>query len=184
MTAITKNQEEEDGSALVLEPGQEPTARKPTSSPSRGTQFGLDSMPADWRDYAETTYPDLDSSKLFEEFSDYWKGIPGEKGRKKDWAATWRNHLRNLPTWKHELFAKQGVKTADKGLTFGNVSEKYAQVLGSKLAATQDPSLSSISYGCQSWDDAAKVYARMLLSSEENFETVKKYLVKHGIVRG
>lgn len=28
-------------------------------------------------------------------FVDYWRGVPGQKGRKLDWMATWRNAMRN-----------------------------------------------------------------------------------------
>lgn len=34
------------------------------------------------------------AQQITEEFVDYWRGVPGEKGRKVDWAATWRNWLR------------------------------------------------------------------------------------------
>ena len=27
-------------------------------------------------------------------FSDYWRGVPGDRGRKVDWAATFRNWIR------------------------------------------------------------------------------------------
>lgn len=79
---------------------------KPVKDKSRGTSFTLETLPDDWKDAAEKLAPDLDPEKLFEEFSDYWKAVPGEKGRKKDWLATFRNHIRNLPDWKRKNFRK------------------------------------------------------------------------------
>ena len=39
-----------------------------------------------------------------EAFCDYWRGIPGAKGRKLDWVATWRNWMRR----EHERRARPG----------------------------------------------------------------------------
>lgn len=80
---------------------------KPVKDKSRGTSFTLETLPDDWKDAAEKLAPDLDPEKLFEEFSDYWKAVPGERGRKKDWLATFRNHIRNLPEWKRKNFRKK-----------------------------------------------------------------------------
>ena len=65
-------------------------------------------MPADWKPNAElvawskTERPDLDLRKVFEEFKDYWSSVPGSKGVKLDWDATWRNWVRK------QTAAKQG----------------------------------------------------------------------------
>lgn len=39
--------------------------------------------------------PDLDATALTAKFRDYWLGVPGTKGRKADWPATWRNFVRS-----------------------------------------------------------------------------------------
>jgi hypothetical protein len=36
----------------------------------------------------------LDPERVFDTFVDYWRSVPGAKGRKVDWAATWRNWCR------------------------------------------------------------------------------------------
>jgi hypothetical protein len=36
-----------------------------------------------------------------EAFCDYWRGIPGAKGRKLDWVATWRNWMRREHERRH-----------------------------------------------------------------------------------
>ena len=79
---------------------------KPVKDKSRGTSFTLETLPDDWKDAVEKLDPDLDPEKLFEEFADYWRAVPGERGRKKDWLATFRNHIRNLPDWKRKNFRK------------------------------------------------------------------------------
>ena len=101
---ITKKEQrnnKEDGGAPSPSLSQKPVKEK-----SQGTSFTLETLPDDWKDTAEKLAPDLAPEKLFEEFSDYWKAVPGERGRKKDWLATFRNHIRNLPDWKRKNFRK------------------------------------------------------------------------------
>lgn len=99
---------------------------KPVKDKSRGTSFTLETLPDDWKDAAEKLAPDLDPEKLFEEFADYWRAVPGERGRKKDWLATFRNHIRNLPDWKRKNFRKTN---------------------GYREPETREPDFSKIDYG-------------------------------------
>jgi hypothetical protein len=39
--------------------------------------------------------PGVDLTKEHRKFADYWKGVPGARGVKLDWDATWRNWMRN-----------------------------------------------------------------------------------------
>lgn len=48
------------------------------------------------RVFAKQFAPDVDVDAAREEFFDYWIGVPGQKGRKLDWDATFRNRLREL----------------------------------------------------------------------------------------
>lgn len=80
----------------------------------RGTQFSLEAIPDDWAKVAEELAPDIDPQKAFDDFADYWRGIPGEKGRKKDWMATWRNSLRNIPEWKRKNLLKANAQDSGK----------------------------------------------------------------------
>ena len=83
----------------------EPTTKERTAT--RGTR-----LPADWKPNAElvawskTERPDLDLRKVFEEFKDYWSSVPGSKGVKLDWDATWRNWVRKQTAAKAS-FAQQ-----------------------------------------------------------------------------
>ena len=69
-------------------------------------------LPIDWKPNAElvawskTERPDLDLRKVFEEFKDYWSSVPGSKGVKLDWDATWRNWVRKQTAAKAS-FAQQ-----------------------------------------------------------------------------
>lgn len=80
--------------------------KEKTATQRRGTSFSLESIPEDWIGVANEINPDIDPIKFFDDFADYWRGVPGEKGRKKDWLATWRNALRNIPEWKKKNFLK------------------------------------------------------------------------------
>lgn len=62
---------------------------------NKGSRFALTSLPDEWKEFCIQERPDLDPEKLFDEFADYWRGVPGSKGRKLDWAATWRNRVRD-----------------------------------------------------------------------------------------
>jgi len=45
-----------------------------------------------WADAEGITIEEM--RKITEEFCDYWRAVPGQRGRKADWTATWRNWLR------------------------------------------------------------------------------------------
>jgi hypothetical protein len=44
--------------------------------------------------FPHLSLPDL--QEINEEFVDYWKSIPGARGRRTDWEATWRNRVRDV----------------------------------------------------------------------------------------
>ena len=67
-----------------------------TKNDARGTRFDLESLPDEWRKECERIQPKVDPAKVFEDFHDWWVAVPGAKGRKSDWLATWRNWCRRL----------------------------------------------------------------------------------------
>lgn len=76
-------------SSLPAEPVDEPK--------SKGTRIPepfliTDSMKA----WANKKTPGLDIEWFTESFVDYWKGVPGVRGRKSDWLATWQNWMRRV----------------------------------------------------------------------------------------
>jgi uncharacterized protein YdaU (DUF1376 family) len=75
---------------------------KPTTTPKSkaGATASGSRLPEDWKpsladvEYCKTERPDLQPSKVAQNFYDYWIAIPGAKGRKLDWSATWRTWVR------------------------------------------------------------------------------------------
>jgi hypothetical protein len=57
-----------------------------------------------------------------EAFCDYWQGVPGAKGRKTDWAATWRNWMRR----EHERRAPGPRAAAAPRVATGD--QRYAEI--------------------------------------------------------
>lgn len=84
-------------------PTPTPTAAPALSNPSRGSR-----LPEDWQPKPETIAamraqcPAVDLRYEHDKFTNYWRGVPGAKGRKCDWDATWRNWIcranEQLPT--------------------------------------------------------------------------------------
>ena len=72
---------------------QPPAAKEPRALASR--------LPQDWvateahLAFCRQLRPDLDPPTVADRFRDYWVAVPGAKGRKLDWFATWRNWVRN-----------------------------------------------------------------------------------------
>lgn len=96
-----------DASCTDGQPNHKPLTTNQEPKSSRGTR-----LPDDWRPSAEETAfckterPDLRPSEVATRFYDYWIAVPGAKGRKADWSATWRNWVRN------EAPGKEPVKPA------------------------------------------------------------------------
>lgn len=68
---------------------------KPNSR-ARGARLPADfELPEEWMDFCRQERPDLKPEDVFAGFRDYWIAQPGQKGVKTDWAATWRNWVRN-----------------------------------------------------------------------------------------
>jgi hypothetical protein len=60
-------------------------------------------LPPEWLSWACTDrgIAERQALDIADRFRDYWVSVPGGKGRKLDWAATWRNWVRNERV-KHE----------------------------------------------------------------------------------
>lgn len=72
-----------------------------SATSAAGTKVRATYLPATWAAteadiaYCREHRPDLDPVFTAERFRDYWCAIGGDKGRKTDWAATWRNWVRD-----------------------------------------------------------------------------------------
>jgi len=83
----------------VLLRSDEPKRKKE----AQGSRLDRDwQLPDGWRDWTRVTFPQTTAERVVAEadtFRDYWISAPGQKGRKADWEATWRNWCRrNLAT--------------------------------------------------------------------------------------
>ena len=52
-------------------------------------------LTAEMRAWAAEECPGVDVQAVTREFVDYWRGVPGQRGCKLDWPATWRNRVRD-----------------------------------------------------------------------------------------
>jgi hypothetical protein len=69
--------------------------KKEASARARGTRLTAEWQPNDAdRQFALDHH--LDPEKTRAEFVDFWIGVPGSRGTKLDWSATWRNRVREL----------------------------------------------------------------------------------------
>ena len=88
-------------SELISEPNhivtknQEPITNTKVANATKGTRFSLDTIPEEWVLFCKKERPDLNPVLVFEGFKDYWVSVPGAKGVKANWDATWRNWIRN-----------------------------------------------------------------------------------------
>lgn len=95
----TSNYEEPNGSSDTTAPPGDgldiPAGLKRAKSPARGSR-----LPDGWQPGPELEQfareLGLDPVAVTAEFADYWRGVPGAKGVKLDWDATFRNRCREL----------------------------------------------------------------------------------------
>ena len=73
-----------------------PITHNTVKSSTRGSRLSTDfCLTEDWKDFCQQDRPDLNPSKVFETFKDYWVAKAGQQGVKLDWFATWRNWVRS-----------------------------------------------------------------------------------------
>lgn len=77
---------------------------------ARGTRVPADfKVDAEMREWAKTETPLVNVDEKLPEFIDYWASVPGQRGVKLDWVATWRNGMR-----KQQEFAERAIATSKK----------------------------------------------------------------------
>lgn len=100
-TALPREEKRRDSKQTILDASQATPTETESSKDSnpRGSR-----LPDDWQlskalgDWALKERPTWTPEHVrleAEKFADYWHGRPGAAGRKSDWAATWRNWIRN-----------------------------------------------------------------------------------------
>lgn len=86
------------------------------SSKMRGSRLAEEwHLPQSWGEWSvEAGLSDADTRIEADKFRDYWRGVPGAKGVKLDWLATWRNWVRKaIADRQPKLRTIQGGKTGD-----------------------------------------------------------------------
>mgnify|MGYP006967764054 FL=1 len=48
------------------------------------------------RAWATAEVPGIDAVAATREFVDYWRDVPGQRGRKVSWVGTWKNRMREV----------------------------------------------------------------------------------------
>jgi uncharacterized protein YdaU (DUF1376 family) len=115
-------------------PNQEPITNnhKPIEKKILGKRLASDlTLPIEWEEFCQQTRPELNPTKTFDQFKDYWTSVSGQKGVKLDWFATWRNWVRstNAPKQNHADIVRLTVpmsKEPDAALEKIKADEKKA----------------------------------------------------------
>ena len=77
------------------------TTSEPSITTNKSKSAPATRLPEDWMpsaadvSFCKTERPDLDPVAVADGFRDYWIAVPGAKGKKSNWPATWRNWIRN-----------------------------------------------------------------------------------------
>ena len=97
----------ESAAELVTVAADAAPATETTSKPSKPSKARGSRLPDGWQpdqalaDWTRANAPAAATSLEVERFRDYWTSQPGAKGRKTDWAATWRNWARRCQEQAH-----------------------------------------------------------------------------------
>jgi len=89
------------------------------------------------RAWAATETPLVNVAKARAEFIDYWTAVPGQRGVKTDWPATWRNSMRKQQTFAEQDAARQrtgGRKTTTKS---ADNAARYYEIYGAQDERTR-----------------------------------------------
>lgn len=70
-------------------------ASRERSAEQRGSRIPTPFLvTAEMRKWASEKTPHVDLDRTTEQFCDYWRALPGQRGRKLDWELTWKNRMR------------------------------------------------------------------------------------------
>lgn len=95
-------------------------SRAKRSTEQRGVRLPDDFEPSEeLKSFAARETPHVSLSTALAEFKDYWRSVPGSKGRKLDWDATFRNRLRELEGRKNGNGGRVQVSKANLSVEAG-----------------------------------------------------------------
>ncbi len=121
------------------------TKKKTPTESSRASDRGTrlpDHFPVtdDMKDWAKNNAPTVGAAD-HEAFVDYWRSVPGAKGRKVDWEATWRG-------WMRRENERRGGRPTGRQPNRSTTSERVSQVdtAAAQLAATENAALATVTH--------------------------------------
>jgi hypothetical protein len=104
----------------------------------RGTRLPDDfCLNSEMREWAVLKTPHVNADEALVEFVDYWRGIPGQRGKKLDWPATWRNRMRELEGRARRNGNGNGTYTQNNGLRRPDATERNADRLRGNIELIQ-----------------------------------------------
>lgn len=121
----------------VRDPGPSRTskevgARKRAPS-TRGTRLPADfTLSQELIDYTREKAPAVDLARELEGFRDYWASVPGQKGVKLDWSATWRTWVRRAQE-RAEQNGWKSTRSAQPMPSSNGAREKWLAARGVSL---------------------------------------------------
>ncbi|MBF0858181.1 hypothetical protein HKD24_03005 [Gluconobacter sp. LMG 31484] len=107
----------EEGNSSSLRSEGERVDAPPAPAPKSEKPKRASRLPADWQptpeqiQFAEANQ--VDPVRTAEVFRDYWLGVPGAKGCKADWDATWRNWVRREDGMRPPAVPSKAQQRAD-----------------------------------------------------------------------
>ena len=70
------------------------TEKEREKHPKIASLLKEETLPEEWKVWANKERQEIDADREFEIFHDYWLSLPDSKARKKDWFLTWKNWIR------------------------------------------------------------------------------------------
>lgn len=141
----------ESGAELVTVSADAAPATANTSKPSKSSKARGARLPDGWQpdqalaDWTRANAPAAANAVEVERFRDYWTAQPGAKGRKTDWAATWRNWARRCQEQHTQPARGQAPRSTTSERVNGWLA--LAESLDPNHQPTNQPSLIAIEGG-------------------------------------
>ncbi len=126
-TQPNQTKEQKPPQPSVGAPHATPPAMPPTRRPRTGTRISADWQPSDdLKAWTRATCPAAAHVREVDRFRDYWTATSGQRGRKLDWDATWRNWARKT---QDDADGRARGSTTDKRVAQAqSLREKYAEI--------------------------------------------------------
>jgi hypothetical protein len=126
-----------EGTRSTGDDKEEPLNKNPEEikEQQRGTRLPVDfNLTSEMRSWSAEHVPHVDLVASLDEFRDYWAGVPGARGKKLDWLATWRNRMRDIEA----RIGRNGYAANKSGNGFTSAHERRSANFNGLLAVVQE----------------------------------------------